>query len=329
MPSGPAIMCPIPPLAMPGIVVIVDPEESERIPGIDFIAESECVVGIDPGIDGIEWRAVSPCCDIAECEESGLDGIPGIPGIPAIPVIPECDAGFGVVAFVVSVFRLAAAALLVFGFVVGFVVGFEEVFFFAGGFFAVAFVLVAWVLVVSTIPGIPGIPVCWADRLELVPANTASTAANAATYFLDGIVGRCLLMIQSRQSRPKCEIGFSDLDLTERGSTPLAEAALDQETDSRGATRWAGGSYRPVQQPTPPRSQQEPEWNCCMIPRAGSGPCGRRVDGANATMSGTRGGSVRPSYEWSRRRYSMTWPRRRYSNLRRRKSGPKGRPGLH
>jgi hypothetical protein len=197
-------MCPIPLLAMPGIVVIVDAEESERIPGIDPMAGSECAVGIDPGIDGIAWRAVSPCCDIAGCEESGLDGIPGIPGIPAIPVIPECDAGLVVVAVVGTIFRLAVAALLV----LGFAVGFEEIFFFAGGFLGVAFALVVWVLVVSAIPGIPGIPVCWADRLELVPANAASTAANAATYLV-GIVSRCLLMIQSRRSRPKCETGFT------------------------------------------------------------------------------------------------------------------------
>jgi hypothetical protein len=127
-----------------------------------------------------------------------------MPGIPAIPVIPECDAGLGIVAFVVTIFCLAAEVLFVFAFALGF----AEVFFFAGAFFFVAFVLVVWVLVVSAIPGIPGIPVCWADTLELVPANTASTAANAATY-LDGIVSRCLLMIQSRQSRPKCETGFT------------------------------------------------------------------------------------------------------------------------
>jgi hypothetical protein len=180
---------------------MVDAEESECIPGIDPIAASECVVGIDLGIDCIEWRAVSPCCDIAGCAESGLDGMPGI---PAIPVIPECDAGLGVVAFVGTTFRLVAVMLLVFDFAVGF----EEVCFFAVGFFGVAFALGLWVFVVSAIPSIPGIPVCWADRLELVPAIAASTAANAATY-LDGIVSRCLLMIQSRQSRPKCEIGFT------------------------------------------------------------------------------------------------------------------------
>lgn len=108
--------------------------------------------------------------------------------------------------------------VVVFGFVFGLAV---DVFFVVSG---------------MGMPGIPGIPVCWAGRTELVPELTASTAANAATY-LSVIPGVSLMNGVAKLAtkiRGQC---FLIAGLIERWITPLVEAALNQETGSKGATR--------------------------------------------------------------------------------------------
>ncbi|MDP9176988.1 MAG: hypothetical protein M3O61_04845 [Gemmatimonadota bacterium] len=53
---------------------------------------------------------------------------------------------------------------------------------FAGVFFAGAFAFGLAAEDFFVVSPIPGMPACWAERFEPVPANTVSTAARAATY---------------------------------------------------------------------------------------------------------------------------------------------------